>query len=278
MKVVRVLFKLLLAVVALYLLVAVSLYLLQDKLVFPGAGSAQGATPNRLAGTSLLRMRVPSISVDVSYSWTDAPNDVAPEGVLLWFLGNGEDLRSGVFQAQAWRAYGLAVLVAEYPGYGTSTGEPSATAFMASAEVFATEAAKRANELGVSLFVGGASMGAFSAVHIASRPGSPVRKMILSAPATTLHAAAKARFGWLPIDLLLRHEFDNIGKASAVKCATLILHGSRDSVIPQSHGRELASRIGPSAQFVDAKGYDHMLPLERTGAFGDEIAGFLGVR
>ena len=199
--------------------------------------------------------------------------DGTPRALIVFFLGNGEDLQSGVRQASLWRDYDLASVVMEYPGYGDSEGSPGKAAILAAAEVTGRDAAARAAELGVPLFAGGASLGTFSAVHVASR--EEVAKVLLSAPPTTMVEAAGRHYPWLPVGLLLRHRFDNLSVVPQITAPSMILHGDRDSVVPQSMGRRLAEAMGGPCEFIDAKGEGHMLSLHAGGPFEEQIRRFL---
>ena len=71
-------------------------------------------------------------------------------------------------------------------------------------------------------------------------------------------------------------DFDVRGFLSQVKAPTLILHVRDDSVVPCSHGRELAAGI-PGAHFVALPGKNHILLEQDPGLprFFEELEDFL---
>ena len=140
------------------------------------------------------------------------------------------------------------------------------------ARVAAGDVRRRAAADGLPLYVGGVSLGTFSAVHVA-KGAEDVRGVVLSAPPSSLAAAARHRFAWLPIGLLLRHPFDSLSVAEEVAAPVLVLHGDLDRIVPQQHGRDLAARL-PRGEFVPATGHGHMIPLHRGGPFGERIEAF----
>lgn len=264
----------LLMLAAVYAVLVLAVFFFQGRLIFVGAGWGRGEPLPRLQGVSIERLPLPTDRAgSFRIAWSH-PQEEPPRGVMLYFLGNGEDLRSGVRWAAQWAEYGLHALVVEYPGYGESDGVVGAVSILAAAEVAAAEAAARAQEKGLPLFAGGSSLGTFSAVHVAARDAS-IEGLVLSAPPTSMVAMARRSFPWLPVALLLRHRFDNLALAPRVQCRVLVIHGDRDRVVPQEMGRALTESFAGSAEFVDAEHFGHMIQLDRGGAFGARVHAFL---
>ncbi len=265
-----------------YVAVTALVWLKQDGMVFAGAGF-----PDR---------GVPALPTPVVLRWLGDGGDrvriatvtprTAPIGVAVYFGGNGEDLYAAAFAAGELAEYGLEAIAHEHPGYGASPGTPSVGSLLAAAERTVDSAAVRAHELGVPLVVVGSSLGTFCAVHVAARGGAApadakravVDRLVLRAPPTTLAAAAKARFGFLPVDLLLRHRFDNVAPAPRVTCPVLVLHGDRDGIVPQALGRELAALL-QHGRFVGVSGAGHNnLYLSVQGQVAAELRAFFSAK
>ncbi|MCA8976176.1 MAG: prolyl oligopeptidase family serine peptidase [Planctomycetes bacterium] len=254
-----------------YLLLLVGLWLLQDRIVFPGAG--HGARVIEAAGVATISLDGPAGPFRVAEFVPEAP-----AAVLLFFVGNGEDLRSAGRRAAMFGRHGLAVVCPEYPGYGGSAGEPGVAAFHAIAERSVVYAAARARELGVPLVGGGISLGTFCAVRLAAQ--GQFERLLLAAPPTNMLDAAGARFWWLPLSLMLRHRFDNIESAGAVTCPAFVVHGEADSVVPIELGARLFAALGGEKEIekemVRVPGAGHNdLPLEPTTEVGARIGAFL---
>ncbi len=232
-------------VVISYLVYCAWVYFAQDSLVFPaaGAGYSRLTIPAGVEVIELGREGRARIAVATPRS--------KPRGVLIHFVGNGEDLSSGVRWSKAFTDFGLVSLVPEYPGYGQSEGSPSVESFFAMAERVADEAQRRATELGVPLFVSGWSIGTFSAVHLASKGYG--QRLLLAAPPTNILEIARREYPLAPISWLLAYPFDSAMLASKVQMPTLILHGDADRVVPLSMGRALATAL-PNARMLVVKG------------------------
>lgn len=244
----------------------------QDSLVFPGAGRGDrghGDDP---------RVRVELVAREGGkrFRVAVAVPSHAPRAVAVYFCGNGEDLLSAAQGAALMTDYGMEVHGVEHPGYGASEGPPSVPALMAAAEAAAAQARQRADELGVPMVAIGTSLGSFCAVHVAA--SGRADKLILRAPPASMLDAAKARFAWAPVGLVLRHPFDNLGKAPRVTCPALVLHGDQDRIVPLEQGRSLVAAFGGASSLIVAQGYQHNnVPFEKHGPFGRSIAEFLGL-
>lgn len=237
---------------------------MQDELTFPGAFRPAG--PLGLpAGVEQVELRTEDGRPFRAAH--RAPNKV--HGVLAWYVGNGESLRSCANWALQLSGYGLEVVSPEYPGYGASPGRPSVDTILANARATIAWARARAEQLGVPLYAGGTSLGTFSAVHVASAGG--VDRVLLLAPPTSIVAAGSFHYPWLPVGLLARHRFDSLSVAAQVQCPVLVVHGSDDRIVPLAHGRELAAAF-PRGRLVVAEGRGHNdVQLQPSGPLGEDV-------
>lgn len=264
----RVLVLLLVGIAVAYVLVLALVWSQQDQLVFPAAG--RPARPIDVPGAEV-QWRV---GLDDKRFRTARLVPPEPRAVLAFFVGNGEDLTSGARRAAELAGHGVAVLTAEYPGYGASEGPPSVAALLRCAEVVAADAEALARERGLPFVVGGSSLGSFCALHVAA--AGRAERCLLCAPPTTLADAAAERFWWLPVGLLLRHRFDNVATAAAVRCPVLLVHGDRDVVVPLSHGQRLRDLLGERAELIVVPGRGHNdLSLGVDGPVGAAVSAFL---
>jgi pimeloyl-ACP methyl ester carboxylesterase len=251
-----------------YIALVTSVWLAQESLVFPGARRGRGLTLPQVPGVTVSALRT---SAGARFRVATAEPAGRARGVLLVFLGNGDDLAAGVHVASELTEYGVSTVVTEYPGYGESDGRPTVPGFLAAADAAADFAQQKATALNVPLLVAGTSLGTFSAVHVASQ-GRGTR-LLLAAPPTSILEAARERYPWFPIRWLLRYRFDNMANASRVTCPVLVVHGDADTVVPLAHGRRVAEAL--RAEFVVLPGVGHVWLLGKGGPAGSRIAKFL---
>lgn len=83
------------------------------------------------------------------------------------------------------------------------------------------------------IIVIGRSIGSGLAVEVASKY-SNLRTLVLISAFTSLQSVVKEIAGeW--ISKLVKERFRNLEKMHRVKCPTLLIHGSEDTLIPKSH-------------------------------------------
>lgn len=89
------------------------------------------------------------------------------------------------------------------------------------------------------MFLMGRSLGSGPACCLASK--YPVAGLVLISAFTSVLDVASEHFGFFG-KLLLKNRFDNLENIKKVKCPTLIIHGTEDSLVPFSHAKQLCGR------------------------------------
>lgn len=174
-----------------------------------------------------------------------------PESRLLIFYhhGNGEDLGNIMPRLEVLRALGFAVLAWDYPGYGTSEGRPTERAILRIAGAMMEAIPEQYGFAHEQVIQYGRSLGGGPAVWLATQ--FPAAGLITEATFTsTFRVMTRVRL--LPWDV-----FNNIGRIDQVSCPVLILHGTRDGVVPFHHGRRLLERAPEPKSFTWFEGGGH---------------------
>lgn len=211
--------------------------------------------------------------VTVHATWLSGPKD-AP--VIVYFHGNGVVMGDVQWMARELLQRGLGVVLAEYRGYGLSAGgegaAPSETGLYDDAEaVLAALAAEGIGPQRIALL--GESLGTGVAVEMAVR-GRGSRLVLLTPYTSIPEVASHFAFG-LPLRWLMRERFDSLSKAARVTVATLVVHGTRDGVVPYSMGERLAAAL-PQARLITVEGGGHNdLFLGNGWRLFDELASFV---
>ncbi|HBK46672.1 MAG TPA: alpha/beta hydrolase [Xanthomonadaceae bacterium] len=149
--------------------------------------------------------------------------------ILLYFGGNGEDLRGFRDHVQAFPKH-TAYLLA-YRGYGASDGSPSEAALFSDALALYDHVHAHHPELPVDVI--GRSLGSGVASYLASR--RPVQRLALVTPFDSLAATAQAHYRWLPVRWLLRDGYRSDLYLPRHQGRLLILRAGRDQVIPAAN-------------------------------------------
>lgn len=180
--------------------------------------------------------------------WLKNPNATQS---IIFFHGNAEDIGDIQLFVSQVRKQGYSILAVDYEGYGLSYGTPSEKGCYRTANAaykFLTEIENISPENIISF---GFSIGTGSAVYLAAH--EPIGGLILQSPFLSAYRVI-TKIKLLPFDA-----FDNLAKIKKVNCPLLVLHGTKDSVIPFEQGRKLfeAANFFSQNKFISVEGADH---------------------
>jgi len=220
---------------ALYVLWCGTLYFYQDKLLFPADLAPDplpllyDATTEEISfeledGGSVVAWFIPAIDLK--------QGDSAP--VVVFFHGNAEIIDYQSTAVEGYRRLGCSVLLPEYRGYGRCGGKPSEKGIVVDAVQFYDELVKRPDVDASRVFFHGRSLGGGPATQLAARR----KPSALILESTFSSAASMASEYWAPW-FLVSNPFRTDRVLEGLDVPILIFHGSRDDIIPVSHGREL---------------------------------------
>lgn len=182
----------------------------------------------------------------------EVPNPTpAKHPAIIYTHGNGELIDDWLTELRPYREVGCYVVLVEFPGYGRSTGSPSEASIAAVVTRVYDELLKRPEIDATKIVAHGRSMGGGAACLLAAR--RPVAALILESTFTSIRAMA-SRMG-LP-GFMCSDPLDNLQVVTDWKKPLLILHGTRDRVVPYWHGQALAA-ANPAATFITWKDVDH---------------------
>ena len=177
----------------------------------------------------------------------------APDGpVALYFHGNAEAAAQNLPLAESLHARGLGVFLAEYRGYGGLAGSPSEKGLYADGEAALAELGRLGIPTARVVLVG-RSLGSGVAVELATR--HRVAAVVLVSAYTSIVDMGRTVAG--PIaPLVIRDRFDSLSKIVRVSSPVVLLHGTRDDVVPVEMGRRLAA-ARPGARWVEVPEATH---------------------
>jgi len=153
-------------------------------------------------------------------------------------------------------ALGFAVLAIDYRGFGLSTDElPSEEAVYEDAR--AAWAWLGREHPGRDRYLFGHSLGGAIAVQLASE-GVPAKGLIVEGTFTSIPDVFESmRWGWLPLAPLITQRFDSLDKIDRVTMPILVVHGTRDGLIPAALGKALYERARAPKRLELVEGGSH---------------------
>ena len=256
----------LLFIAGFYLLLAISLYVVQRRLLyFP---SIDYMAPQSLGLTGVEEVVVKTKYTKRLLAWY-VP---APKGrpTILYFHGNGGSLASRVGRLDFFRQQGYGVLLTTYRGYSGSSGTPAEFPIKMDALYFYHWLqAKGVVESDIVLY--GESLGTGIAVATAlnHHPGA----VILEAPYSSIVDVAASKYWWMPVRWLMKDRYESDRLIAQVTAPVFMVHGELDRIIPIRHAKNLFEKASQPKEAVWLRDADHN-DLYSKGAF-DLIARFI---
>ena len=191
-----------------------------------------------------------------------------PAPMVIFFHGNADMIDWLADRAREYAALGCSTLLVEYPGYRANPGKPSEQSTVEegvrAVELMRARAGVDANRI----VLHGMSLGTGVAAQVAARTGPAA--LVLDSPFTSVASFAAA---YLVPPSIVKHPFRTDRVLASLSCPILIIHGTRDTIIPIEQGRTLAT-LNPRADFVELDA-GH-LDLDRVPeAYWGPIRGFL---
>lgn len=248
------------ALLGIYALLAVAMFTTQRSLLFDTDDGGALAAQNWVAIKDSERVTLNTSDGEKIAAWYVAPQDDKP--VFLYFAG-----KSGRLDVKKWRwkrikKRGYGIFAISYRGYPASTGSPSEDGLIRDAE--AAYAWLRKQVPSERIVIHGLSLGSGVAVALAAKVDA--RALILEAPFTAAVDVAAERYPWLPVRRLMRDPFLSRERIQHVNMPVLIVHGTRDTIIPFAHGKRLFELAKQPKTFIPMEGSDHST-LTRDGLY-----------
>ena len=167
----------------------------------------------------------------------------------------------------------MGLLAIEYRGYASSTGSPSEHGLKLDGE--AAYAAAIASGVAPERIVAlGESLGSGVAVALAAR--HKIGALVLDSPYSSIADVAAAAYWFVPVRALLRDPFRNDLLIGSVTAPTLIVHGTKDLVVPIRFGEKLFALANPPKEFWRVEGAPHLAMGERLADVLSWIARTVG--
>lgn len=187
--------------------------------------------------------------------WARADEPGAP--VLLYLHGARWNLTGSVTRIERWRRLGFDVLAIDYRGFGRST-DASPTESLSYEDAQAAWDWLGRAEPGRPRVIVGHSLGGAIAAELAARHPEAAG-VVLEATFTSIRdMVAHTAWRLLPVGLILTQEFDTLSKIPRIRSPLLIVHGTRDAIVPYEMGERLfAVATAPSRRFLRVEGGSH---------------------
>ena len=236
-------------------MLTLTLYLLQDKLVFQ-ADKLPAEYEFKFDQEFNEVTIIPRIGNEIN-SLIFSPENAKRKGTVIYFHGNADNLQRWGEYAEDFTSLGYAVLMIDYSGYGKSLGTPSEERLFLDAEDTWQWAQHYLPSKQFIIY--GRSMGAAVASQLASR--YQPKQLILETPFNQLiqdHLKFFFPFG-------LKYQFANYKYLPEVKCPVLIIQGTNDRIVSYKSALKLKTLLKPGDDFItiDEGGHKDLRDFEQ---------------
>ncbi len=209
------------------------------------------------------------------------PETKSPKGVVFFFHGNAENLSSHYFNSVFLVNAGYEVLIFDYPGYGSSTGESDPESTVEAGAVYLKWLAE--NRPKVPWIVIGQSLGGAVALRvIADGPKDlPIKLIVVDSSFLSYQRVGRKTlsrvwftwpFQWIAW-LVLSDRWAPESVLSAIPPRPLlVIHGTEDQAIPFELGEELYEKASEPKLFWRIEGGQHIDVFRREkGRYQKEL-------
>lgn len=226
-----------LIILALYLVISIVLYFVQDYLLF---------RPEKLPEDFQFYYEHQEFE-EYNIPTRDGENinglrfkTTNPRGVVFYLKGNSRSIKGWGKFAVDFTRHGYDVIMVDYRGFGKSTGRRSQKAIKRDMQVIYNKIKEKVDEKYIILY--GRSLGSGFAAKLASM--NDPRMLILDAPYYSLSRVAKKFMPFMPLSLLIKFPMPTYKWLKYVQCPIHIIHGTDDALIPYKTSVKL-SKIKP---------------------------------
>jgi uncharacterized protein len=238
--------KLLLLLVAGYAVLCGAAYLLQDRMIFYPQPPLRTPEGPHVEAVSVAR---PDATL---HGWVVNADSGGP--LLFYFGGNAEELS---WQVDTFARLDATTVLVNYRGFGHSEGSPSVARLVGDARAVVAELQPRFGE-GRPLILFGRSIGSGIAAHAAE--AATADGVILMSPFRSLAHVGQRHLWFLPVRWLLRDDLDTGAVRDALPDRVLVLHGTRDDIVPDEETLAFVELLEPPPMVVAYPG-GHNEPL-----------------
>lgn len=171
---------------------------------------------------------------------------------LLFCHGNGGNMAWRLQYYTLFHDLGFNLLTFDYRGYGRSEGSPSEENTYEDARAAWKYLVEDKGFSPEDTVIYGRSLGGGVAARLAfeKKPGA----LALESTFTSMADKAREMMPFLPVSLILKHEYPTKEIIGKMECPVLILHSPEDDLIPFSHGRTNFALAKDPKKFVEVSG------------------------
>ena len=175
---------------------------------------------------------------------------------VVFFHGNAGNLLNRVHKINELNKLDINILLTSWRGFSGNEGKPSEKNLYYDAQQI-IDWLKLQGLDNKDIVLYGESLGTGVVTELASK--NNFGGIILESPFTSMADTAKIYYPYLPVNLLLKDRYDTKSKIRDIETPILIMHGQKDSIVPQKMGLELFEKANEPKFNYFPENDDHMM-------------------
>jgi len=239
-------------VLVVYLVITLSLYFFQRNLLYyPSENNYSG---DRLT-VPIEKVKIKTQDNIELLSWYHKKN-VNDYKTILFLHGNAGSLENRIHKINHFKDMNVNFLLLAWRGFSGNNGYPTEKGIYEDARS-AVRWLKNKGIVEENIIIYGESLGTGVATEIAQN--KDFAGIILESPFTSMVGAAKTKYPFFPIKLLLKDKYESDKKIKNIKSPILIMHGEVDTLVPFWMGKKMYELANEPKYSYFSKYDDHMM-------------------
>ncbi len=232
----------------------------QRKWIFQPGDRSWGDTAALAAGMSDVWIDFQSTVTDrpahLHGLWLPQKNETTDTPVLLYLHGARFNVANAAPRIRDMHALGFSVLAIDYRGFGQSSKDlPSEDTAREDAHAAWNWLAARHPQQ--RRFIMGHSLGGAIGLDLAAQIKDESGVIVENTFTSIADVASSFKWGWLPFEPLITQRFEAIKSVKKITAPLLVVHGTADTLINPTLGRELYQAATVPKMLVLVKGGSH---------------------
>ena len=252
--------QLLIAIALVYLAVVISIYFYQRKLLYhPNENNYFG---DKLA-VDVENVKIQTLDGLSLNGWFHE-KDLQNLKTLVFFHGNAGTLDNRIYKLNHFKDIDINFLIIAWRGFSGNEGKPTEEGlYIDGRSAVNWIINKGVKEENIILY--GESLGTGIATEIAQN--KKYGGLILETPFTSMVAAAKNFYPYIPVSLLLKDKYENQNKIKNINIPVLVMHGENDQIVPFWMGEKIYEIANQPKYSYFTKYDDHMMEYDKKLVF-----------
>ena len=252
--------ELIIGIIAIYLIVLIFLFFFQRNLMYhPDENNYSGDNLE----VEIEKVRIQTTDNISLLGWFHK-KDLKKFKTIVYFHGNAGSLENRIHKLNHFKNMDVNFLIIAWRGFSGNLGKPSEDALYEDGK----SAINWLKNQGLSdndLIIYGESLGTGIATEISQN--KKYAGLILETPFTSMVAAAKSFYPYIPVSLILKDKYKNDEKIKNINIPVLVMHGEKDQIVPFSMGKKMFDLANDPKSSYFTKHDDHMMEFDNNMVF-----------